>query len=97
MEELRAPIVDRLVIRLINKGQIAAGDLVEDEGGAWRMTDAGRKTFLTAYQKAKQEALHHRFLDESTTWALVPHLQARLLARRLRADLDAYPPFEVHG
>lgn len=97
MEELRVPVVDRLVVHLINTGEIAAHDLQEDAAGGWKLTDSGRKTFLTAYQKAKQEKIHHSFLEQETTWALVPHLQARLLARCLRQDLDAYPPFEVHG
>lgn len=97
MEELRVPVVDRMVIALLNRGQLQAHDFVEQPGGEWRLTDAGRKTFLIAYQKAKQESIRHHFLDEETTWAMVPHLQARLLARSLRDDLDAYPPFEIRS
>lgn len=97
MEELRSPIVDRLVVSMINKGQIGPHDLQEDAAGGWRMTDNGRKTFLAAYQKAKQDAVHHAYLDEETTWALIPHLQARLLARCLRNDLEAYPPFTIRS
>ena len=51
------------------------------------------KTFLVAYQKRKQEPLKHPITGEATTWAVVPHIQARLLARTLRGDLETYPPF----
>ena len=57
------------------------------------MKDAARKTLIVTYQKRKQENLNHPFLGERTTVGLLPHLQARLLARHLRGDLDGYPPF----
>ena len=62
-------------------------------GGGVRMKDAARKTLIVTYQKRKQENLNHPFLREQTTVGLLPHLQARLLARHLRGDLDGYPPF----
>ena len=95
MEELRAPIVDRLVISLINRGQIAADDLSEDAAGAWRLTDPARKQFLVVYQEVKQATIQHAFLEQDAPWGRVAHLQALLLARTLRGDLDAYPPFSV--
>jgi len=57
------------------------------------MDDPTRRTLLSAYQKRKQETIMHPFLSERVTVGLIPHLQARLLARHLRGDLDAYPPF----
>ena len=57
------------------------------------MDDATRKTVITGYQKRKQQIIHHPFLDEKITLGLLIHIQARLLARHLRGDLDAYPPF----
>ncbi len=57
------------------------------------MDDKTRKQVLTAYQKRKQDTITHPFLNEKTTVGLLVHLQARLLARHLRGDLDAYPPF----
>lgn len=97
MEELRVPVVDRLVVAMVNRTEIEPEHLVADAGGAWSLTDVGRKVFLVAYQKAKQMSIHHPFLDQETTWGMVPHLQARLLARCIRGDLDAYPPFEIRA
>ena len=57
------------------------------------MDDSTRKAVLTAYQKRKQEEVLHPFLGEKVTVGLIVHLQARLLARHLRGDLDAYPAF----
>lgn len=95
MEELRVPVVDRLVVSLINRRQLKPTEVVERSEGGFELTGSGRKTFLTAYQQAKDVELTHGFLDQNTRWGLVPHLQARLLARVLRGDLDEYPPFEL--
>lgn len=93
MEELRAPLADRLALSLINRRQLRAGDFRHMEGGAVLLTDEGRKTVLTAWQERKKEERHHAFLDEKAPFGLVPYLQAQLLARHLRGDLDAYPPW----
>ncbi len=93
MEEFRAPVVDRLVLALVNRGQIKGGGFTEGPSGAFRMSDDTRKTVLVEYQKRKQEPLKHPFTKEKTTAGLVPHVQSRLLARVIRGDLDAYPPY----
>jgi CRISPR-associated protein Cas1 len=93
MEELRSVVVDRLVLSLINLGQVNERGFATRDTGAVEMTEAARKTFLVAYQKRKQEEVKHPVTGEATTWAVVPHIQARLLARVLRGDLDTYPPF----
>ncbi|HUS39137.1 MAG: type I-C CRISPR-associated endonuclease Cas1c [Pirellulales bacterium] len=93
MEELRPVLADRLVLSLINRQQVKAKDFTTSESGAVVMNDKARKTVLAAYQKRKQETLRHPFLDETITLGLLVHIQARLLARLLRGDLDAYPPF----
>lgn len=93
MEELRAPFADRFVLTLINRGQIKPDDFIERPGGAIHLTDDARKTFLTAYQKRKQEEVPHRFLNTKISLGLVPHIQARLLARHLRGDTPFYQPF----
>lgn len=95
MEELRAPVVDRLVVALVNRRQIAGSDLREDPGGEWRLTDAGRKTFLVGYQDAKKAECQHHFLEQGVNWGRVPHLQALLMARTIRGDLKRYPPFSI--
>jgi CRISPR-associated protein Cas1 len=97
MEELRLPVVDRLVLAMVNRAQLAPSDLISDDNGGWRLTDGGRKEFLVAYQQAKQGPVRHSFLEQDTTWGMIPHWQARILARAVRADLDAYVPFEMPG
>lgn len=93
MEELRGVYADRFVLSLINKKVINNEDFLKKENGAVIMTDDARKKFLTAWQNKKQEKITHPYLGEKITWGLVPHVQALLLARYLRNDLDEYPPF----
>jgi CRISPR-associated protein Cas1 len=93
MEELRAPMVDRFVLTLINSKQISSSDFIKQDNGAVIMNDETRKKLLAAWQKKKQEQLTHPFLKEKITWGLVPYVQSLLLARFLRGDLDDYPPF----
>lgn len=93
MEEFRSFLAERLVLSLINLKQIQAKDFNDSAGGAVTMTDDARKEVLTAWQKRKQEEITHPYLGEKCKVGLLPHLQAQLLARHLRGDLDAYPPF----
>ena len=93
MEEFRAFVGDRLALSLINLGQIKKDDFEILETGAVRMNDAARKTLLVAYQKRKQNEISHPFLNERIPMGLVFHVQAMLMARWLRGDLDGYPPF----
>lgn len=93
MEELRPIMADRLALTLINNRMLHPNDLTEQENGAVLLDDAGRKTVLTAWQERKRDIITHPFLEEKLPWGLVPYVQALLLARHLRGDLDAYPPF----
>lgn len=93
MEELRPVLADRLVLTLINRRQIAAGDFEERPGGAVLLAEKARKAVVVAYQKRKQDEVQHPVLDQKMPLGLVAHTQARLLARHLRGDLEAYPPF----
>ena len=93
MEEFRPYLADRLVVSLINRKQVTSSGFRILETGAVEMDDQTRKTVLVAWQQRKQDSTTHPFLQEKTTIGFLPHLQARLLARRLRGDLDAYPPF----
>ena len=92
-EELRTMVADRFVMRLINRGQFDKNDFEFQESGAVLFIDGGRRKFLSEWQKQKFEELKHPFLEEKITWGLVPHVQALLLARYLRGDLDTYPAF----
>lgn len=93
MEEFRGYLADRLVLSLINLKQVKRDGFVGTESGAVLMDDATRKTVLVEYQKRKQEEINHPFLQEKVAVGLLPHVQAMLLARFLRGDLDGYPPF----
>lgn len=93
MEELRPCLADRFVLTLINNQILQADDFKQAESGAVRMSDEARRKFLKAWQTRKQEPITHPYLEEKIPWGLVPYMQAMLLARHLRGDLDEYPPF----
>ena len=93
MEEFRSFFADRLALSLINLRQVTADGFVQRESGAVEMTDETRKTVLVAYQKRKQEELTHPFIGEKAPLGTCFHLQALLLARHLRGDMEGYPPF----
>lgn len=93
MEELRPVLADRLVLSLVNRRQLAPGDFIIEDAGGVRLTDEARKRVLVAWQERKRDELTHPFLGETTPLGLVAHVQAQLLARHLRGDLDGYPGF----
>lgn len=93
MEEFRPVLADRLALSLINRRQICAEDFTIEDGGAVSLRDDARKAVLVAWQERKRDELRHPFLGETVTFGLVPQLQALLLSRHLRGDLDGYPPF----
>lgn len=93
MEELRPCIADRFVLSCINNRIFQKSDFDYRENGAVFLNEKGRRTFLQRWQERKKDTLTHPFLGEKIPWGLVPYLQAMLLARHLRGDLEAYPPF----
>lgn len=93
MEEFRPPLADRLALSLINRGQLSADDFDLRPGGAVQLHDDARKAVIVAYQTRKQDEVTHPLLDQKGAVGLMPHLQARLLARVLRGDHDGYLPF----
>lgn len=93
MEEMRPCFADRFVLSLINNRVVRDNDFEHTDSGAVLLTGDGRKKFLQAWQERKRETITHPYLKEKIAWGLVPYVQALLLARYLRDDLDAYPPF----
>jgi CRISPR-associated protein Cas1 len=93
VEELRPVLADRLGLSLVNRRQVRAEGFRRTESGAVEMDDGTRKEVLVGYQKRKQEEVMHPFLKERVAFGIVPHVQAMLLARYLRGDLDGYPSF----
>ena len=92
MEEFRPIMADRFVITLINNKMIKESHFEVQSNGAVLLNDEGRKIFLTQYQNKKKEKLTHPYLGEKVPWGLMPYVQALLLARYIRGDLDGYPP-----
>ena len=93
VEELRPVLADRLALTLVNRQQISKTGFRKLESGAVTMDDDTRKEVLVAWQKRKQEEIVHPFLGEKIALGMVPYVQATLLARYLRGDLDGYPCF----
>lgn len=93
MEELRPCFADRFVLKLINNRIVQANDFDKTESGAVLITDDGKKCLLRAWQERKKTVITHPYLEEKTTWGMIPYVQSLLLARTIRGDLDGYPPF----
>lgn len=95
MEEFRGYLADRLVLSLINRGQVTAKDFIENGQDNILMTDSCKKTVIAAWQKRKKETITHPFLKETVPVGLLPYIQAMLLARYVRGNLDGYPVFMI--
>lgn len=93
LEEFRPVIADRLALSLINRRQVGPDDWRRMENGAVLLTEDARKALLVALQERKKEEMLHPYLEERAPLGLMPQLQAQLLARHLRGDLEGYPPF----
>lgn len=93
MEELRPVLVDRFVLSAVNNRVVSPEDFVVRESGEVRLADDGRRGLFNAWQEKKKTQVTHPFLKEKIPWGLVPHVQALLLSRFMRGDLDGYPPF----
>lgn len=95
MEEFRPYIADRLALTLLNKGQLTPADFKKQESGAVILSDNGRKTLLLAWQQRKQDVITHPFLQEKMHVGLLFQVQARLMARHIRGDVEAYMPVVI--
>ncbi len=92
MEEFRSLVVDRLVLAMIRLGQVKPDGFEKLPTGEVRMSDVTRRAFLTEYQARKQDEVTHPLTGQTATWALMPHIQARLLVRAVRGEGE-YVPF----
>lgn len=91
-EEFR-PLADRLVLTLVNRGQIDPGDFILREGGAVSLEGDARKAVVVAFQERKQEAITHPLLAQPVALGMIPLIQARLMARAIRGESEGYLPF----
>jgi len=97
MEHLRPLVADRLVLSLVNNQQVRPSDFRKTESGAVELTDEARKLVIGSHQERKAATIVHPLLGEEIPWGLVPHIEARLLARTLRSDMEVFPPFHPAG
>ncbi|MFZ0494499.1 MAG: CRISPR-associated endonuclease Cas1 [Methylocella sp.] len=97
MEEFRPQFADRLALSMFNRGELTMSDFRFIENGAVFLADDARKRVLIAWQERKHDQIEHRFLKEKAPLGLLPHLQAQLLVRAIRGDLDGYPPMIWKG
>ncbi|MEN1760935.1 MULTISPECIES: type I-C CRISPR-associated endonuclease Cas1c [Anoxynatronum] len=95
MEELRPYMADRLALSLINNRLVSPKDFIEKETGAFLLKEDSRKTVIDAWQKRKQQQVHHPYMQEKVEIGLLPYCQALLMARCIRGDLDLYPPYRM--
>ena len=93
MEELRPVLADRFVITCVNNRVVGPSHFESRESGEVTLNEKGRKVMFDAWQKRKREQIRHPYLEEKVPWGLVPFIQAQLLAKHLRGDIDGYPPF----
>jgi CRISPR-associated protein Cas1 len=93
LEELRAAVVDRFVLSLINLNQISGKDFLQKEGGGILLTDDGRKTALKSWQDRKNDEFKHPIINEKIKFGLLPYVQAQLMAKFIRGDDAEYAPF----
>lgn len=93
MEELRPLFVDRFIVSSVNNRVISPDNFEIRESGEVRLSEIGRRNLFSAWQERKKTNIIHPYLKEKIPWGLVPHVQALLLARFIRGDLDGYPAF----
>ena len=93
VEEFRAAFADRFVLKLINRKMISYKDFIEKENGGVILKDDIRKSFLSFWQKRKTEIITHPFLQEKVEWGMLPYIQAMLMSKYIRGDIEEYPPF----
>lgn len=93
MEELRPVLADRFVLTLVNTKAVQGNHFEKQKDNAVFLNDSGRKVFFSVWQNHKRESLTHPYLKEKIVWGLVPYVQALLLARTIRGDVEEYLPF----
>ncbi len=94
MEEFRAPVVDSVVLTLVNNRILQEGDFI-DELGAFRLKDGARRTFLEKFEERMSTEIEHPVFKYKATYRRCIELQARLLAKSLDGEIGSYIPFKV--
>ena len=93
LEEFRSYLCDRFILRLVNRQQISVKHFIIQDDQSVMLTDEGRRIFLSEWQTRKKETITHPYIGESVELGLLPYIQAQLLSRFIREEIDDYPPF----
>jgi CRISPR-associated protein Cas1 len=94
MEEFRGPVVDSVVLTLVNNRALQAGDFIEEMGG-YRLKDEPRRTFLLKFEERLNSEIEHPVFNYKASYRRCIELQARLLAKVLSGEIGEYPPFKI--
>jgi len=94
METFRPLVVDSVVLTLLNNGMLTRRDF-QDELGAWRLTDEGRRTFLARFEERLDTAIEHPVFGYKATYRRSLELEVRLVAKWLAGEIPRYRPFVV--
>jgi CRISPR-associated protein Cas1 len=94
MESFRPVVVDSVVLTLLNNGMLAKRDFRE-ELGAWRLTDQGRRTFLTKFEERLDTTIQHPVFGYKATYRRSLELEVRLVAKWLSGEIRQFKPFVV--
>lgn len=93
MEEFRALAADRFVLSLINRGQLDKSHFDIQSTGAVLLRESGRRIVIKGWHDRKKEIITHPLVERKMPFGLVPSIQARVLARRIRGEIPSYVPY----
>lgn len=91
-EEFRPLIADSVALTVFNNGEVSSDSFIE-RAGAVAMTDAGRRSVISAFERRLQTEITHPIFGYKVSYRRILEVQARLLARHLLGELPEYPCF----
>ncbi len=97
MEEFRALIVDSVVLNLVNREIIGAGDFRasgEAEGGVY-LNRNGLKKFFHQYSARLNTVVAHSYYGKRLAYLKCFEVQARLVRKVIEGELRQYVPFHM--
>jgi len=94
VEMFRAPVVDSVVLTLLNNRMLSETDF-EETLGSWRLTDAGRKIFLQKFEERLNQELTHPIFKTKVSYRRCIEIQMRLLSRWLLGELKRFREFYI--
>ena len=98
LEEFRAPIVDSLVLYLVNSKLLTAADFYRpqvDPDGACLLRDRGRKLFLQHFEQKMTTTITHPHTGETAEWRRVMDVQVAHMRQWIVGEVTEYRPMEI--